>query len=61
VDWFVSLGIAPLGLLVAGGLADAVGVRTYFVVLAVICVIPGLYILSSKKINEIDEPRVNPA
>jgi MFS family permease len=61
VDWFVSLGIAPLGLLVAGGLADAVGVRTYFVVLAVICVIPGLYILSSKKINEIDAPRVNPA
>ena len=61
VDWFVSLGIAPLGLLVAGGLADLVGVRTYFVVLAIICVIPGLYILTSKKINEIDAPRVNPA
>jgi MFS family permease len=61
VDWFVSLGIAPLGLLVAGGLADAIGVRTYFVVLSIICVIPGLFIISSRKINEIDEPRVNPA
>ncbi len=61
VDWFVSLGIAPLGLLVAGSLADAVGVRTYFVALAIICVLPGLYILTSKKINAIDAPRVTPA
>ena len=60
VDWFVSLGIAPLGLLVAGGLADYVGVRTYFVVLAIICVVPGLFILTSKKINEIDAPRLTP-
>jgi MFS family permease len=61
VDWFVSLGIAPIGLLVAGALANYIGVRTYFVVLAIICVVPGLYILTSKKINEIDAPRVTPA
>jgi DHA3 family tetracycline resistance protein-like MFS transporter len=61
VDWFVSLGIAPIGLLVAGALANYIGVRTYFVVLAIICVVPGLYILTSKKINEIDAPRITPA
>lgn len=60
VDWFVSLGIMPLGLVVAGEIANYVGVRTYFVVFCVICVLPGLYILKSKRINEIDEPRLNP-
>ncbi|MHB8379429.1 MAG: MFS transporter [Acidimicrobiales bacterium] len=60
VDWFVSLGVAPLGLVLAGEIANFVGVRTYFVVLGVICVLPGLYILKSKRINEIDEKRVHP-
>ena len=61
VDWFVSLGIAPLGLVIAGEVANYVGVRTYFVAFCVICVLPGLYILKSKRINEIDKKRVNPA
>jgi len=61
VDWFVSLGITPLGLVIAGEIANYVGVRTYFVVLSVVCVLPGLYILKSKRINAIDAPRVNPA
>jgi hypothetical protein len=61
VDWFVSLGIAPLGLVIAGEIANYVGVRTYFVAFGVICVLPGLYILKSKRINEIDQKRVNPA
>jgi DHA3 family tetracycline resistance protein-like MFS transporter len=61
VDWFVSLGIGPLGLVIAGEIANYVGVRTYFVIFCVICVIPGLYILKSKRINEIDTERVTAA
>jgi len=60
VDWFVSLGISPLGLVFAGEIANYVGVRTYFAVLSLICVIPGLYILKSKRINAIDAERVTP-
>ena len=29
VDWFVSLGVSPIGLVVAGVLSSHVGVRTY--------------------------------
>src|ERR1019366_741671 len=61
VDWFVSLGIGPLGLIIAGEIANYVGVRTYFVAASLICVVPGLYILKSKRINAIDADRVNPA
>ena len=61
VDWIVSLGIAPIGLVAAGEIADIIGVRTYFVVLGVICALPGIYILSSKRINAIDAERVTPA
>ena len=60
VDWFVSLGVTPLGLFLVGEIANHVGIRTYFVLFCVICVLPGLYILKSKRINEIDEKRVNP-
>ena len=60
VDWFVSLGVAPLGPVLAGQIANLVGIRTYFVLLCVTCVLPGLYILISKRINEIDEKRVHP-
>jgi len=60
VDWFVSLGVTPVGIVVAGVLANQIGIRTYFVVAGVICTLPGLYILTSKRINKIDEPRVNP-
>jgi DHA3 family tetracycline resistance protein-like MFS transporter len=61
VDWFVSLGITPIGIVLAGALADAIGIRTYFVLIGIICALPGFFILSSKRINEIDASRVNPA
>jgi predicted MFS family arabinose efflux permease len=61
VDWFVSLGVTPIGIVLAGAIADHIGIRTYFVVLGAICTLPGLYILTSKRINEIDESRINPA
>ena len=58
VDWFVSLGLAPLGLVVAGQLVNVVGVRTYFTMSALVTMIPGLWILLSPRINEIDTKRV---
>jgi MFS family permease len=60
VDWFVSLGVAPLGLVVASQVANIIGVRAYFVVFSIICVIPGIWIIVSKRINAIDADRVHP-
>jgi MFS family permease len=45
VDWFVSLGVAPLGLVIASQVANVIGVRAYFVVFSIICVIPGIWII----------------
>jgi MFS family permease len=59
VDWFVSLGISPVGLIVAGFLASRYGVRDYFVVTSLVCFVPGLFIIISKKVNEIDVARVS--
>ncbi len=58
VDWFISLGAAPLGLVIAGELANDIGVRTYFVLFGVICALPGLAIMTSRKVNAIDAERV---
>jgi len=60
VDWFVSLGVAPLGLVIASQIANAIGVRAYFVVFSIICVIPGIWIIVSKRINAIDADRIHP-
>jgi MFS family permease len=58
VDWFMSLGLAPLGVVLAGVLATEWGVRTYFVVMSLVASAPGVWILLSRKINQIDEDRV---
>ncbi len=57
VDWFASLGLSPVGLVVAGYVSGAVGVRTYFIAAALICIVPGLLILFSRRINAIDADR----
>lgn len=59
VDWFVSLGISPIGLVVAGALSSYIGVRAYFVTMALVTSIPGLYILVSRRINAIDSQRLS--
>ncbi|NNN01346.1 MAG: MFS transporter [Acidimicrobiaceae bacterium] len=59
VDWFVSLGLAPVGLVVAGQLTNAIGVRAYFVSAALFSIVPGLWILISPRINSFDAARVN--
>jgi len=58
VDWFMSLGLAPIGVVVAGILATEWGVRTYFVVVSVVAIAPGVWIMFSRKINEVDRDRV---
>ena len=57
VDWFVSLGISPIGLVLAGALSSRFGVQRYFVVAGLICLIPGILILISRKVNAIDAHR----
>ena len=61
VDWFVSLGLAPIGLVVAGVLASHWGIRTYFVVMSLVSAAPGIWIVLSRRINEIDHERLSEA
>lgn len=58
VDWFMSLGLAPIGLVMAGLLATEWGVRTYFVVVSLASAAPGIWIILSPKINEVDRDRI---
>ena len=53
-----SLGLAPIGVVVAGFLATEWGVRTYFVVVSLVASAPGVWIMLSRKINEVDRDRV---
>ncbi len=59
VDWFLSLGLSPVGLVVAGLLANDWGVRTYFVVFSLACTAPGLWMVISRRINAVDAARVS--
>jgi DHA3 family tetracycline resistance protein-like MFS transporter len=58
VDWTMSLGLAPVGIVLAGFLATEWGVRTYFVVMSLVASAPGVWILFSRKINAIDKDRL---
>ncbi|MHB1968631.1 MAG: MFS transporter [Acidimicrobiales bacterium] len=58
VDWFVSLGLSPIGLVLAGALAAAIGVRTYYVVTTLVCLVPTVLILLSRRVNAVDAGRV---
>ena len=60
VDWFVSLGLSPVGLVVAGALAGAIGVRTYYVVMTLVCLVPTALVLISRRVNAVDAGRVRP-
>jgi DHA3 family tetracycline resistance protein-like MFS transporter len=59
VDWFLSLGLSPVGLVVAGLVANEWGVRTYFIVFSIACTVPGLWVVISRRINEVDAGRVS--
>ncbi|MGB8198051.1 MAG: MFS transporter [Acidimicrobiales bacterium] len=58
VDWTMSLGLAPVGVVLAGFLATEWGVRNYFIVMSILASAPGVWILCSRKINAIDKDRV---
>jgi MFS family permease len=60
VDWFMSLGVAPIGLVAASEIANFIGVRAYFVIFSIICVVPGLWIMVSRRINAVDANRIKP-
>jgi MFS family permease len=57
VDWFVSLGLQPVGLAVAGALFDHVGVRTYYLVAIIVTVPLALPMLLSRRVNAVDAGR----
>lgn len=57
VDWFVSLGLTPLGLVIAGALAGVFGVRTYLIWAPLIFSIPTVFLLTSRKVNAVDALR----
>lgn len=57
VDWLLSLGMSPIGVVVASALVGAVGFRSYFAVASVLFALPGLWIIISPRINEIDAGR----
>jgi MFS family permease len=59
VDQFVSFGLGPLGLVVAGALSSVMGIRPYFIVFSSVSALPGIWILLSRRINEIDAGRVS--
>ncbi len=58
VDWFMSLALAPMGIVLARFLATAWGVRTYIFVMSRVAAAPGVWIILSRTINEIDRHRV---
>ncbi len=58
VDWFLSLGLAPLGVVIAGLISGAIGVRAYYLVFALATAIPGIAILLSSSANAVDRGRV---
>lgn len=58
VDWFVSLGLSPVGLVVAGALADAWGVRAYYVAVTLVSLVPTALVLLSRRVNAVDAGRL---
>lgn len=61
VDFFVSFGLSPVGIVIAGSISGSIGVQGYFVLMALATGLPGFYILASRRINEIDRGRVSRA
>jgi len=59
VDWFVSLGLSPIGLAFAGALVASVGIRAYLITAVIICAVPGILILLSRRANSIDAGRAS--
>ncbi len=59
IDWFVSLGMMPIGLVVAGALANIFSVGTYYLIASLVSAVPGIAILLSHRANAIDAARLS--
>jgi MFS family permease len=58
VDWFISLGLGPVGLSFAGILVTRVGVRPYFTVASLLYLPVAALFLVSRAVHEVDAHRV---
>ncbi len=54
VDWFVSLGLSPVGVAVAGAVSARVGVAAYALVATVVTLVPGLMVIASPRVHAVD-------
>jgi MFS family permease len=61
VDWLVSLGLTPIGLFVAGALVGAFGMRDYAIGAGIVCVVPAVIAMLSKRVNAVDDGRLESA
>jgi DHA3 family tetracycline resistance protein-like MFS transporter len=58
VDWFMSLALSPIGVIVAGALSTHIGIRAYFFAAMTLCLPIMALLLLSKSVNEVDATRV---
>ena len=58
VDWFISLGLTPVGVMAAAAISNHLGIRTYFLLATIVCVPFQILLLISKRVNAVDAPRV---
>ncbi len=57
VDWFVSLGLSPVGVAIAGALSAHVGVATYALAATIVTLVPGILVITSPRVHAVDAGR----
>ncbi len=57
IDALISFGLNPVGILVATWLSAMLGVQRYFLIMGLVTVLPSIVILSSRRVNAVDEGR----
>jgi MFS transporter, DHA3 family, macrolide efflux protein len=55
----LSAGMAPLGLILAGPVADAIGVRSWYLVGGVVCALMGVIAFFIPSITHLEEKKTN--
>lgn len=58
VDWFMSLALSPIGVMVAAAVSTHLGIRTYFFLAMLTCLPIQILLLASKRVNAVDATRV---
>jgi MFS family permease len=57
VDWLVSIGLTPIGVVLGGVLVAAIGFRPYAGLVALVILAPTVWAFTSKKMQAVDEGR----